>query len=55
MKSQRGIKDVTRIGTRIRITADLSLETMQARRECSEILKGLKGKTTSPEFECYIW
>ena len=32
----------------IRLTADLSAETLQARRECQEIFKGMKGKNLQP-------
>ena len=35
-------------GTPIRLTADLSTETLQARREWHDILKVMKGKNLQP-------
>ena len=32
----------------IRLTADLSAETLQARRECQDIFKVMKGKNLQP-------
>ena len=36
------------MGTPIRLSADFSTETLQARREWQEIFKVLKGKTMQP-------
>ena len=35
-------------GTPIRLTADFSAETLQARRECYDIFKVMKGKNLQP-------
>ena len=37
-------------GIPIKITADLSIETLQARREWQDILKVMKDKTYSPDY-----
>ncbi|MCF7640610.1 hypothetical protein KZ488_24590, partial [Escherichia coli] len=39
---------ITHKGISIRITADLSIETLQARREWQDIFKVLKGKSLQP-------
>ena len=39
IKSSEGKKKITRKGILIRITADISIETLQARREWQDILK----------------
>ena len=44
LKAAREKLQVTYKGNPIRITADLSAETLQARREWQDIFKGLKGK-----------
>ena len=44
LKAARETQQVTYKGNRIHLTADLSAETLQARREWQEILKVLKGK-----------
>ena len=41
-------KQVTHKGIPIRITADLSIETLQARREWQEILKVMKEENLQP-------
>ena len=46
---QQGEKNHT-LGDFIRITADLSVETLQARREWQDILKVMKEKTYSPDY-----
>ena len=43
-------KQVTYKGIPIRITADLSIETLQARREWQDILKVMKEKTHNPDY-----
>ena len=45
-------QDVTYKGTPIRISADFSTETLQARREWQEIFKVLKGKNMQPRILC---
>ena len=42
IKSSKGKKQITHKGIPIRITADLSIETLQARREWQDILKVMK-------------
>ena len=44
IKSSKGKQQVTYKGNPIRLTADLSAETLQARREWQDIFKVLKGK-----------
>ena len=44
LKAARGKKKITHKGIAIRITADLSIETLQARREWQDILKVMKEK-----------
>ena len=39
---------LTNKGIRIRLSADFSIETLQARREWQEIFKVLKGKNMQP-------
>ena len=41
-------QQITHTGIPIRITADLSIETLQARREWQDILKGMKEKNLQP-------
>ena len=43
-------QQITHKGIPIRITADLSIETLQARREWQGILKVMKEKTYSPDY-----
>ena len=44
LKAARGKQQITHKGIPIRITADISIETFQARRECQDILKVMKEK-----------
>ena len=44
MKKQQ----ITHKGIPIRVTADLSIETLQARREWQDILKGMKENNLQP-------
>ena len=44
VKAAREKKQVTYKGKSIHLTNDLSAETLQARRECQDIFKVLKGK-----------
>ena len=44
MKAARGKRQITYKGTPIRLTADFSAETLQARREWHDIFKVMKGK-----------
>ena len=48
LKAAREKQQVTYKGNPICLTADLSAESLQARREWQDILKGLKGKNPQP-------
>jgi len=48
LKSAREKQKVTYKENPICLTADLSVETLQARRECQDIFKLLKGKNLQP-------
>ena len=48
LKAAREKQQVTYKGKPIRLTADLSAETLQARKECEGIFKVLKGKNLQP-------
>ena len=48
LKAAREKQQVTYKGNPIRFTADLSAETLQARREWQDIFKVLKGKNLQP-------
>ena len=48
LKAARGKKQITHKGIPIRKTADLSIETLQARREWQDILKLMKEKNLQP-------
>ena len=48
IKSTREKQQITHKGIPIRITADLSIETLQARRECQDILKVMKQNNLQP-------
>ena len=48
LKAAREKQKVTYRGNPIRLTADLSAETLQARREWQDIFKVLKGKNLQP-------
>ena len=49
LKAAREKQQITHNGIPIRITADLSIETLQARREWQDIFKVLKGKNLQPK------
>ena len=48
LKAARGKQQITNKGIPIRTTADLSLETLQARKEWQDILKVMKEKSLQP-------
>ena len=48
MKAARENRQIAYKGTPIRLTADFSAETLQARREWHDILKVMKGKKLQP-------
>ena len=48
LKAAREKEQITHKGIPIRVTADLSLETLQARREWQDILKLMKKKNLQP-------
>ena len=48
LKAARKKQQVTYTGNPIQLTADLSAETLQARREWQDIFKVLKGKNLQP-------
>lgn len=48
LKAAREKQQVTYKGNPIHLTADLSAETLQARRERQDIIKAMKGKTLQP-------
>ena len=48
LKATREKQQITYNGTPIRLTADSSAETLQARRERHDILKVMKGKNLQP-------
>ena len=48
LKAARGKQQITHKGIPIRITADLSIETLQARREWQGILRMMKEKNLQP-------
>ena len=51
LKAAREKQQITHKGILIRITADLSIETLQARREWQDILKVMKKKKPySPDY-----
>ena len=50
IKSSKGRQQITHKGIPIRTTADLSIETLQARREWQDILKVMKGKTYNQDY-----
>ena len=50
LKAAREKQQTTHKGIPIRITADLSLETLQARRECQDIFKGMKEKNHNTDY-----
>ena len=48
LKAARGRKQITYKGTPIRLSADFSTETLQARREWHDILNVMKGRNLQP-------
>ena len=50
LKAARENQHVTDKGNFIRLKADLSAETLQARRDWQDILEVLKGKNLQPRF-----
>ena len=50
LKAAREKQQITDKGTPIRLTADLSAETLQARRDWQDIFKVMKGKNLQPRF-----
>ena len=50
LKSAREKQQITHKGTLVRITADLSIETVQARREWQDILKVMKEKNYNQDY-----
>ena len=48
LKATREKQQITYMGTPIRLTADFSAETLQARREWHDIFKVMKGKYLQP-------
>ena len=50
LKAAREKQQITHKGIPIRITADLSIETLLARREWQNILKVMKEKTYNPDY-----
>ena len=50
LKAAREIQQITHKEIAIRITADLSIETLQARREWQDIIKVKKEKTYNPDY-----
>ena len=50
LKAAREKQQITYKGIPIRLTADLSAETPQARWECQDIFKVMKGKNLQPKF-----
>ena len=48
LKAAREKQQITNKGIPIRLTADLSAETLQARREWQDIFKVMKGKNLQP-------
>ena len=52
LKVAREKQQITYKGIPIRLTADLSAETLLARREWQDILKAMKGKNLQPRLLC---
>ena len=48
LKAEREKRQITYKGTPIRLTADFSAETLQARRDWHDIFKVMKGKNLQP-------
>ena len=54
LKAAREKQQVTYKGNPIRLTADISAETLQARRKCQDIFKVLKGKKKMQPILIYL-
>ena len=52
LKAAREMQQITQKGILIRMTADLSIETLQARRERQDILKVMKENNLQPRLLC---
>ena len=52
LKAAREKQQITYKGIPIRLTADLSAETLRARREWQDIFKVMKGKNLQPRLLC---
>ena len=50
LKAAKKKQHITHKGIHIRIPTDLSIETLQARREWQDILKVMKEKTYNPDY-----
>ena len=50
LKAAREKQQITHKGIPMRITADLSIETLQARREWQDILKVMKENKLQPDY-----
>ena len=50
LKATREKQQITSKGNPIRVTADLSTETLQARRQWQDIFKVMKGKTYKQDY-----
>ena len=55
LKAAREKQQITCKGIPIRLTAELSAETLQARREWQDIFKVMKGKKLQPILLCQAW
>ena len=55
LKAAREKQQVTYEGNLICLTADLSAETLQARREWQDIFKVLKGENLQPRLQYQVW
>ena len=53
LKAAREKQQITYKGTPIRLTADLSAETLQARREWQDIFKVMKWKTYNQDYSTH--
>ena len=53
LKATREKRQITYKGTPMRLTADFSTETLQARREWHDIFKVIKGKTYNQEYSTW--
>jgi len=54
LKAAREKQQITHKGIPIRITADISIETLQARREWQDILKVMKENNLQPVFVFWL-